>query len=261
MEITLDALLKGKPTVIREKEYFATKEYVKPFIDEMSKFTKDFIVNVQMPDQVTISDDGKDLTYNRVWVQAVMPEKDDIDGYAETYGLVYTLDARIPVYKVYRAYMNRNTQNLCVFDPSWIDVYELNPNERFSYSIKKLMEKPFDIARRLKVMKNTFMSTDLKDVHELLGKFVNRAILYEFKNAGGKIKLSTADVIKAFEGVYHSRTSHYYIQPEVSGSQHNYYGSFCAQITGSKDIINRFEKTILVGMLFDLIDNENNNEA
>ena len=66
MEITLNALLEGKPTIIREKEYFATKEYVQPFIDEMSKFKKDFIINVQLPGQITISNDNKDLTYNKV---------------------------------------------------------------------------------------------------------------------------------------------------------------------------------------------------
>ena len=66
MEITLSALLEGKPTIIREKEYFATKDYIQPFIDEMSKFTKDFVINVQLPDQVTISNDSKDVTYNRV---------------------------------------------------------------------------------------------------------------------------------------------------------------------------------------------------
>lgn len=66
MEITLSALLEGKPTIIRGKEYFATQEYIQPFIDEMSKFTKDFIVNVQLPDQVTISNNNRDLTYNRV---------------------------------------------------------------------------------------------------------------------------------------------------------------------------------------------------
>ena len=66
MEITLNALLEGKPTMIREKEYFATKDYIQPFIDEMSKFTKEFVVNVQLPDQVTISNDSKDVTYNRV---------------------------------------------------------------------------------------------------------------------------------------------------------------------------------------------------
>ena len=66
MEITLNALLEGKPTIIREKEYFATKDYIQPFIDEMSKFTKNFIINVQLPGQITISNNNKDLTYNKV---------------------------------------------------------------------------------------------------------------------------------------------------------------------------------------------------
>ena len=117
MEITLSALLEGKPTIIREKEYFATKEYVQPFIDEMSKFTKDFIINVQLPGQITVSNDSNDLTYNKVWIQAIMPDQCTVDGYAETYGLVYAIDARVPVYKVYRAYINKETHNMCVFNP------------------------------------------------------------------------------------------------------------------------------------------------
>ena len=261
MEITLNALLEGKPTIIREKEYFATKDYIQPFIDEMSKFTKEFVVNVQLPDQVTISNDSKDVTYNRVWIQAIMPDKCTIDGYAETYGLIYALDARIPVYKVYRAYVNKETHNLCVFDPNWIQVYELKPETKLTYSIRELMEKPFDIEKRLKIMKNTFISADIEDVHKLLGKLINRSLLYEYRNVGGKVKISPSDVIKAFEDVYHNNNSHYYVQPTVEGSLHNYYGAFWSQITNSKDIINRFEKTILVGMLFDLVEYETSDKS
>lgn len=259
MEITLNALLEGKPTIIREKEYFATKEYVQPFIDEMSKFTKDFIINVQLPGQITISNNNKDLTYNKVWIQAIMPDQCTIDGYAETYGLVYTLDARVPIYKVYRAYINKETHNMCVFNPEWLQVYEMKPGEKLVYSIKELMEKPFDIKQRLKVMKNTFISADIEDTHKLLGKLINRSLQYEYHNIGGKIKISSTDVIKTFEDVYLNSTSHYYVQPTVEGSLHNYYGALCSQITNSKDIINRFEKTILVGMLFDLVEYETNN--
>ena len=189
MEVTLSALLEGKPTIIREKEYFATKEYVQPFIDEMSKFTKDFIINVQLPGQITISNNNKDLTYNKVWIQAIMPDQCTIDGYAETYGLVYTLDARVPVYKVYRAYINKETHNMCVFNPEWLQVYEMKPGEKLVYSIKELMEKPFDIKQRLKVMKNTFISADIEDTHKLLGKLINRSLQYEYHNIGGKIKI------------------------------------------------------------------------
>lgn len=123
------------------------------------------------------------------------------------------------------------------------------------------MEKPFDIERRLKSMKNTFISPEIKDTHELLGKLINNSLLYEYKSTGGKVKVSSGDVIKAFEDVYINRTSNYYVQPTVEGSLHNYYSSLCNQITNSKDIINRFEKTLLVGMLFDLIKYEDSNEA
>ena len=123
------------------------------------------------------------------------------------------------------------------------------------------MEKPFDIEKRLKIMKNTFISADIEDVHKLLGKLINRSLLYEYRNVGGKVKISPSDVIKAFEDVYHNNNSHYYIQPAVEGSLHNYYGAFCSQITNSKDIINRFEKTILVGMLFDLVEYETSDKS
>lgn len=137
----------------------------------------------------------------------------------------------------------------------------MKPGEKLVYSIKELMEKPFDIKQRLKVMKNTFISADIEDTHKLLGKLINRSLQYEYCNVGGKIKISSADVVKTFEDVYLDSTSHYYVQPTVEGSLHNYYGAFCSQITNSKDIINRFEKTILVGMLFDLVEYETSDES
>lgn len=136
----------------------------------------------------------------------------------------------------------------------------MKPGEKLVYSIKELMEKPFDIKQRLKVMKNTFISADIEDTHKLLGKLINRSLQYEYRNIGGKIKISSTDVIKTFEDVYLNSTSHYYVQPTVEGSLHNYYGALCSQITNSKDIINRFEKTILVGMLFDLVEYETSDE-
>lgn len=66
MEITQDLLLKGKPTIIKGKEYLPTIDYVGPFFDEMSKFTDKFIIKVQTPNQLTLTDGNEDLTYNRV---------------------------------------------------------------------------------------------------------------------------------------------------------------------------------------------------
>ena len=66
MEITKDLLLEGKSTIIKNKNYLSTKEYVEPFFDEMSKFTDNFIIRVQTPNQMTLSGENKDITFNRV---------------------------------------------------------------------------------------------------------------------------------------------------------------------------------------------------
>lgn len=66
MEITLSRLLEGKATIIKGKEYLATKEYVDPFIEEMSKYTDKFIIQVQEPDQLLLDSENNDTTFNRV---------------------------------------------------------------------------------------------------------------------------------------------------------------------------------------------------
>ena len=116
MEITISKLLEGKSTAINNNEYLSTKEYVEPFINLMKTFTSDFSVQVQLPKQFTITDSKEDITYNRVWIQAVMPSKCDVSGYAETYNLVYALDVRKPVYKLFKAYKDRKTTNIYAFN-------------------------------------------------------------------------------------------------------------------------------------------------
>lgn len=66
MQITLDALLLGKPTIIKDKQYLATKEYVKPFFDFFKPITDNFEIHVELPEQITGSIDTKDITYNKV---------------------------------------------------------------------------------------------------------------------------------------------------------------------------------------------------
>lgn len=48
MEITLDELLRGKATRIKERAYFPTEAYAEPFLETMSKFTSDFRVQVKL---------------------------------------------------------------------------------------------------------------------------------------------------------------------------------------------------------------------
>lgn len=66
MEITLQTLLEGKSTVIKDNGFLSTKEYVTPFLNAMRKFTNKFIVNVELPKQITVTNENKDITYNKV---------------------------------------------------------------------------------------------------------------------------------------------------------------------------------------------------
>ena len=66
MEITIGKLLEGKSTVIKDSEYLSTAEYVTPFLEIMGKFTKEFFCKVEVPKQLTVTDNKQDVTYNRV---------------------------------------------------------------------------------------------------------------------------------------------------------------------------------------------------
>ena len=254
MEIDKDLLFEGKSTIIKNKNYLSTKEYVEPFFDEMSKFTDDFIIRVQTPNQMTLSEDNKDITFNRVWIQALMPEDHSIDNHRECYHLIYGLDVKKPVYKVARGYVNMACTNLCIFDPQWLSVQELEPEKTFVYSIQNLMKMTSDFESRIKKMKNTFLSPEVEDRQKLLGSMIEKSLLYEYSNQAGKVKLSPAMVVKAYENVYINTDSPYYVKDTEECSVFNYYNAFTELIrdANKKDLMTGYEKTLLVGQIFDI---------
>ena len=126
MEISLDQLLKGKQTSIKNKNYFQTAAYVEPFLERMSKLTDDFRVQVKLPDQITMDDEKEDITYNRVIVQAVLPEELIID-HSQVVSMVYGLDVRKPVVKFYSGALDAVCTNLCVFSPDQLSCQEIEP--------------------------------------------------------------------------------------------------------------------------------------
>jgi len=256
MEITLDALFYGKPTIIKDKEFLSTKDYTEPFIKEMEKFTNKFIINVQVPSQLTFSESSKDLTYNKVWIQAIMPKQDGNNTYQEVYGLVYALDVKTPVYKIYRGYINSENGNLYAIDPSWIQTFELKPNEKLKYSISELMSKASNFEIILKKSKSTFVSKEIEDNHKLLGELVEKSIIYTYNTIGGKVKISPNDIISAYTAIFHNTTSKYFLENSKMCSIDHYYNAISEQISNSKDIVNRFEKSLLIGMILELINNE-----
>lgn len=247
MEITKELLFKGKPTVIKDKEFLSTKEYVEDFFNTMAKFTQKFIINVSTPSQITITNKQEDITFNKVWIQAIIPSSEP---FQEVINLTYALDIKKPTYKVFRTYINEGCH--FVFNKNWMQINEIKENEKFQYDIEALMKMTNDIDVKIRKMKNTFF--DQKKQHSLFGILMERALLFEEENVSGKVKLSPNIILKAYENVYLDTTSKFYIKnQEVSA--YNMYIAIAEQIKdgAKKDMVTVFEKSVLAATLFKLV--------
>lgn len=252
MEITIDELLKGKATRIKKNEYLKTEAYVTPFLNKMSKFTNDFRVQVKLPDQVTKTIDGEidmdDITYNRVWIQAVMPEEYAFDNHQEVVGMVYGLDTRKPVVKLYKGGLNMACTNLCVFNPSFLNVQELEPEKTINFSsVDTLMSQTNDLKIWLeKLHKEEFKITP-DNVNESMGRWINNCWDTAWNKGYGTVKVSDSLVLGASKLLFRDEESPYYVGKDTTTDMFNVYNAFTQMITNdNKDIMNKFEKTYLV---------------
>jgi hypothetical protein len=248
-DITISDLLKGKSTIIKNKEFFGTKNYVEPFLERMSKFTDDFRISVKLPDQMTTTKDLTDTTFNRVLIQAVLPEEHSIDGHDEVIGFLYGLDVKKPVVKIYRGMLNQACTNLCVFNPQWLEIQDLLPGEAINYNgVKHLMEQTSDFKLRLDNMKNTYLSRDLRK--QYLGEWVDYSLRETQDYGYGKVKIAVSTPIDAYKQLFIDSDSDYFIPEGVDPSMFDVYNSFTQIITDDKkDLMNKFEKTIIINNL------------
>ena len=172
-----------------------------------------------------------------------------VNGFAETYNLVYALDVRKPVYKLFRAFKDRKTGNLFVFNSQWLNVYELKPNTpfvEFDNVVKNLMEMTDDSEIRFNRLNRETLSSDSKKRQQELGFLIENSMFYEYCNKGGKVKLAPAMVLKAYQNVYINSSSRNYVSDTEECTLFNYLDAFSTLITeDSKDIVNRFEKSAL----------------
>lgn len=253
MDLKIDELLKGKATVIKGKEYFNTEAYVTPFLDRMSKYTSDFVIQAKLPDQMSITKKEdlnlEDTVFNRVWIQAIMPEELSMSNHKEVVGLVYGLDTRKPVAKIYRGALNMACLNLCVFNPDFLNVQEIEPNKPLDFRcVNPLMEKVSDIKVWLDKISNIEVEYNEKDINENLGLWIRNSLNFSYKSNYGKVKLATSMAIDAYKLLYEDDKSKYYVPKGSSTSMFNVYNAFTELITNidTKDILNKVEKTLLL---------------
>lgn len=254
MIISVDELLEGKGTKIKDKEYFPTKRYVEPFLDKVGKLTSDIRVQVELPKQVTVVGGNEDITYNRVWIQAVLPE-DIWDNHKEVIGLVYGLDVKKPIAKIYRGGLNMACLNLCTFNPSFLNVQEIQPETAISYKpVDTLMGQTNDIKVWLDKLSETYLPRDKNSIERELGRWINNSLIHSYELTSGKVKLATSTCISAFKSLFLDSKSEYYCPPmEDAIDMFTVYNAFTEIITkDDKDLINKYEKVLLLKDILEL---------
>lgn len=245
--------MKGKSTLIKNREYFQTKVYVEPFLEKMSALTDNFVINVKMPDQITRTQDEQDITFNRVWIQAVMPPEHTIDRHDEVIGFLYGLDAKKPVVKFYRGYLNQACTNLCVFNPQWLNVQELVAGDPINYRpIKDLLESTSNFENTLKKMKETTLNRDDQKLY--LGNWVDNTLRENQDYGFGKVKIAVSTPIDAYKQLFIDEDSQYFVPEGIDPTLFNVYNSFTQIITDDKkDIMNKYEKTLIIGKILGVV--------
>lgn len=248
MQIELNELLRGKATQIKNKQFLSTAAYVEPFLERMQKYTNEFIVNVKLPDQITNVEDTQDITYNRVWIQAVLPDSYDIENHQKVFGMVYGLDVRKPVAKFYRGGLNMACTNLCVFSPDLLDVQELQPESAINFKpLQKIAELSDNISTWLKRLCETEFKCDTQNINESLGMWIRGCMNNYYDSGFGKVKLATSTAIDAYKLLFEDEESPYFVENDTT-NMFNVYNAFTQVLTDnrSKEIVNNCEKTLLL---------------
>jgi len=248
MEITLDELLLGKATVIKDNEYYPTAAYVEPFLERMQKYTTDFRVQVKLPTQLTKDQDDTMNVYNRVVVQAVLPEELTISNHSQVVGMVYGIDVKKPVVKFYSGALDNVCTNLCVFSPDQLSCSPLEPSTAVNYSpVLKIMDSIEDTVKFITKLKNTPFDCSYRNTSEQLGNWTKNAISANLDTGFGKVKISKTTPTDAYEMLFADKKSRYYVT-EPSTDMYNVYSAFTQILTDSmkRDLLNVCEKTLLV---------------
>lgn len=254
LELTLEQAIAGKATRIKSKDYYSTEAYITPFLERMSKYTNDFRIQGVLADQVSLTPEGEinleDTVYNRIWIQAVMPSDMCFENHDEVVGMIYGLDVRKPIVKIYRGQLNRACTNLCIFQNSFLDVQELEPESAINYKpIDRIMSQTCQIKNILTRLKETEVPYSEERINEDLGDWIRKSMHYSTSNVAGKVKVAASTAIDAYKLLYEKEDSPYYVPVGTDTDLFNVYNAFTQVLTDGtkKDIVGIAEKTILVG--------------
>jgi len=261
-QITLEELLRGKATRIKGKDYFPTEAYVTPFLERAQKLTSEFRVQIQLPNQITYTEDGsintEDITYNRVLIEAILPDEFKFNGdtHKSVLGMVYGIDVRKPVVKFFNGKERSACTNLCVFNPSLLACQDLEPETAIDFKpLERIISQTDDTAAWLKKIIDTEFDCGVQNVNESLGKWIRNCINYSYNNHYQPVKIACSTPIDAYKSLFEKEDSEYYTGINSGNiSMYQIYNAFTQELTDGmkKDPFNIFEKTLLLKDILDI---------
>lgn len=258
MEITLNDLLKGKSTKIKGKEYFSTEQYVTPFLDKLSKYTNNFEVQAILPNQISLTKEGDinydDVVYNRVYIQAILPDNIGFDNHVKVVGMVYGLDTRKPIAKIFSGGLNCACTNLCTFNTNDLYCQELEPETQIDYTVlDPMVNRILDTADWLKKLSNVEIPYNNCEINQRLGQWVRNTLSRSTNLGSAKVKLATSTAIDAYKLLYEKEDSPYFVTTGDSTNMFNIYNAWTDIIShDTRDIINTFDKILLLKQILEL---------
>lgn len=241
----LKTLYEGNSTLLKNKQYLSTQDYVKPFVDRLSDYTHEFQCQAKLADQIAIKDGNGEPIYNKVLVNAKLSPI-NIEGHTfiKTLNLAYGLDVKVPVMKFYVGYEYDGI--LFAADSNLIHYQKLEPEYAANFDeVLPLLEKS-KASITPKVIENmlTKQIFDSDKDAKYLGDWVKFALNNSIGTDYGIIKIGTGMAIDAYKNLD-------FTHGNLKGFE--VYDAFASQVRDDeKDLTNRFEKTQLINKMLGL---------
>jgi hypothetical protein len=138
-----------------------------------------------------------------------------------------------------------------VFNPDALNVAELEPTTAINFSPVNLLMGMTDTIK-VTLEKMSKMTFNRDNIYEELGLWVDRCITAKYNSGFGTVKIAESAPINVYKSLFYEEDSNYYVQgDEVDGF--TVYNAFTDLITqDKKDLVNKFEKTLLVKEIMDI---------
>jgi len=248
----LSEVLKGKSTIIKNKQYLSSESYIQPFIDRFKDFDVTITCNVKPANQLSVTDNITDIVYNRVHIQVVFNSPGT---YENVIGMIYGLDTRMPVAKFYRGLLDSNG-NFISFNSDDLQCQKIEEELTLDYSF---VDESIDMFKNqdkwnklaldeIDALSNC--SVPYMELTQLLGEWVDKSLSLIDISDFGKVKLATSIPINGYKYLVKDVSSPYFT--EVDTNKFNIYRALLQALSDEDDIINIIEKTYLINKLIGL---------